>query len=327
MESRKQKIKNWVQKNQRTTVFGICFMLSFSFWLLIKLSHDYNARVQLNLGYENIPEGKLLAEDPIQFIEADIDAPGFSLLKNWLNSFGRIDIDVSVLNTRKSNGIEKAYWVTNNQKQVISQQLSNGIKVVQVYPDTVFYMLSDLVERKVPVLVSDALQYKSQYRKRGAIKVEPDSIVVSGPKSIVDTISYVFTEQWHASMVDGALNTSLELRNSLRDNNIRYSNKKVDVSVEVDQITESEVEVLIQVKNNPEGFDLKVFPRKVRLTFLVALRDFKKISPEMFRAEVEFPDAFQQQNSLLSVKAISTSKLVDLLQTKPEKVEYIIRKK
>lgn len=327
MDTRKEKMIKWFKRNQRLNVFGVCFMLSFSFWLLIKLSYNYNVRVIISVDYDNMPEGKLLVNQPIDEIQADISAPGFSIFGNWLRPFGSVTIDVASLPEINQKGVDWAYLATNQQKQILKQQLPNGIEVLQVYPDTLYYGLGNLASKKVAVRVDEAVKFRRQFVQRGKLDVEPDSVDVFGPAPIIDTIQFVSTEMWEALDVHEAMSSKLALVNPNESLNVFYSEKKVKAALQVDQVTEAEAKVDIKVLNVPEGYELKVFPRKVSVNYLVSLRDFKAIDSDMFVAEVHYPLDDVESTNVLSVKVRSLSPDLDIIQIKPEKVEFIIRKK
>ncbi len=324
---RGQKVISWIRKNKRTNIFVVCFLLSFCFWLLIKLSYGYNSRVSLEVDYRKIPEGKLLADFPVNTIEADIKAPGFTLLRAWINPFGTVHINVSELNTVEKQGVEWAYWATNRQSQMLRRQLPGGVEVQRVYPDTLFFALSKLVEKKVAVEAMEDLKFKKQFRKRGLTRLIPDSIIITGPESVIDTIRKIYTFPLKLQGIDETIAQKVKLNNPYMENQVQFSASEVELKIEVDQMTEAEVEVEIVPQNVPENYEMKVFPGKTKISYLVALKDFKQVKASNFSATVLFPDTKSEVSPVLDVQSRVVSGNVSIIRIKPETVEYIIRKK
>ena len=56
-------------------------MLSILFWSLIKLSKEYIADVEFDLVYSDIPNNKLIQNEPDQKVKLTLKTIGFKLLK------------------------------------------------------------------------------------------------------------------------------------------------------------------------------------------------------------------------------------------------------
>lgn len=325
MTEKLNKIKGWFKRNQRLTIFSVCFLLSFSFWLLIKLSNTYTYRVRLKMDYGGLPVGELLANSPPEFLSADVDAPGFSLVRSWAGPLAQIRLELYDLSRIRKNGQEMAYWVWNGNRQGAQAQMPNGVRLLQVYPDTLFFALSTGVERRVAVQLNHELELRNQYRLLGEPQVLPDSVTVFGPQLLVDSLQTIPTEWLKEKDLHETLEKKVDLVLPEGFAELQLLDDEVMVRWEISQVTEGLIQVPIGTKMVPEGYELRLFPDKLSIQFLVALKDYKKIKPSWFEAWVEYPDQLSGQKQVLPVKLKVNQPGIELIQKSPNQVEFIVR--
>ena len=69
---------------------------------------------------------------------------------------------------------------------------------------------------------------------------------------------------------------------------------------------------------------LRTFPDKLSLTYIVALKDYKKVEPAMFVAAVNYNTTVDRKTTKLKVQITQKPKFTKITKLKPEKVEFII---
>ena len=66
--------------NKMYSSFILFFLLSVVFWFMTKLSKEYEGTIKYPVVYNNLPDNKLLQENPLDFIEVYVKASGFKLI-------------------------------------------------------------------------------------------------------------------------------------------------------------------------------------------------------------------------------------------------------
>ena len=74
------------QNNKKLRVFLLFLMLSFLFWMLIKLSKNYIADVKFDLVYVDEPKNKLIQNNSDNEIILTVNTLGFKLLSYSLKN-------------------------------------------------------------------------------------------------------------------------------------------------------------------------------------------------------------------------------------------------
>jgi hypothetical protein len=132
-------------------------------------------------------------------------------------------------------------------------------------PETIFVRWDRLAARRVPVSAPLTFNPSDGYVSVGGVRLEPDSVRVTGPASIVDTIGAVFTE----ARVFGALVKPLHGKALLMPPPaamVSYSEETVRFRIDVQRLGEKEIRgVPIVLTNVPEGFTAEVAPPELSL--------------------------------------------------------------
>ena len=165
------------------------------------------------------------------------------------------------------------------------------------------------------------VELKKQHQISGEIKTSPDSVMVSGPQSALDTLELVLTDSERFNAVDQTVVAEVSLP---KIKEVFFSSQVVEVNIPVEEYTEAQLLVPVTVKDKPLGVDLKLFPEKVKITFQVGLSRFQAIKPEDFRLSVAFPDINQGKQHLKVGIESHPDYLYDL-KISPEEIEYLIQ--
>ena len=106
----------------------------------------------------------------------------------------------------------------------------------------------------------------------------------------------------------------------LLDGKLRSNVKEVKAEVQVEKYTEMDIEVPIQAT---DSLKMRFFPETMSVKCLVAMRDYASITPESFKVAVD-KQQLKAMQPLLDVSLASWPPTVQILSTRPDKVEYLI---
>ena len=73
--------------------------------------------------------------------------------------------------------------------KLINEQLKNNISVKNVSVNELMIELDIIVNKKVPVITKTDITFQDGFKAVGAIRVEPDSVLISGPSQVINEIS------------------------------------------------------------------------------------------------------------------------------------------
>ena len=312
--------------NRKLLIFLFFLLLSIVFWFLTALNKDYNTVISYPVSYVKLPEGTVIANDVPSELDLNVQSRGFALLRLKLQSrLSPILFDVNsflfrVLPEQESLTL---FFITNLAIEKIQQQLSSEIRVVGVSPDTLFFQLSYKSTKLAPVKLNLELEYEKQFMQVRDLIINPDSISLSGPKNLIDTISSVSTLSKKLTGLKKNTELVLDLKPIDR---IEFSEQKVVVTIPVEKFTEESIKIPIEVINIPDGFFLRTFPASVEVTYRVGLSDYNKVSEHMFKAVLDYSTIGSSLGNKLTVELIKVPVYVQITNFFPKNVEYIIEK-
>ncbi|MDP5060814.1 MAG: YbbR-like domain-containing protein, partial [Maribacter sp.] len=258
-----ERLIEWIQtglKKRKVKVF-LMFLLCASFaWLINKLSLTYTNNTTFKVEYINIPKEFLLANTPKDEIQVRLQAAGFQFLGYEFKT-KHIQLDVSKVMHK-----DDSYYLTADQIRIqLEAQLNNYSTLTDFESDAIYFDFTSLDTKKVPVRAVLDITFAANHILEGDIKISPDSIQISGPKSQIDSISVVKTAVINKSELSNSFTDEIALQLPKHLNGTTFSNEMVTISGEVVKFSEKVIEVPITVINLPANVKVRTFPEIVEV--------------------------------------------------------------
>src|SRR5690606_40618573 len=108
--------------------------------------------------------------------------------------------------------------------------------------------------------------------------------------------------------------------------NINVYPAAVEVDIPVGEVTEKVLEIPLKVENAKKFRSVRLLPDKVKLTVLVSLRDFMKVSAGTFEAVVNMDDWTENNVRNLPVIITRMPEFCKLAKVEPQNVDFFVRK-
>ncbi|NSW95283.1 MAG: YbbR-like domain-containing protein [Bacteroidales bacterium] len=313
--------------NRDAITFSFFLILSFILWYLNSLGKDIEAEVSYPVKYINIPRERVIVDDLPSKLDLYLRGPGYSILKLKLTS-GRtpVVIDIASVSYRRVPGSKTlSYYIkTSVLAQKLANQLRTECSVVSIKPDTLFFSFDRIISKKAPVTPSLEINTARQYFLSSPLKTEPDSVMITGPARILDTVKSVKTRYRKLTGLYDAVEKEIPLEKCKL---YTLSERRVKVIVPVEQFTEAEIAVPISIRNVPDSIELKIFPDAVTVKCLVAVSDYKKISETPFEVTIDLKKVDLQKADKIAVEVSNIPSFVNSLRFSPEKVDFLVEKK
>ena len=313
--------------DRKFLVFLFFLVLSTMFWFLNELSKDTTTLITYPVKYNNIPGNKVLVKELPDEFNLLVQAPGFSLLKRKM--VGRLtpiifDISDYSYNIFSDGSASNFFILTSSSLARVNQQFGSDLKVLDISPDTLVFEFDERIRKKVPVKINTDVEFGQQYMIGGKITSQPDSVIISGPGVVIDTIEWVKTQSQKFTSVDQDIRKNISL---VPIENVDFSTRKVFVKVPVERFTEARFSVPVNVVNIPDTLKLKTFPGSINVTCRVPLNDYDKLTVNLFRAIVDYSVVNGNYSNKIKVRLSSVPEYVTNIQIYPISVEFIVEKK
>jgi hypothetical protein len=311
--------------NQKLLTFLFFLVLASIFWLLNALDHNYSTNITFPIKYIHQMPNKEMVGDVPKELNLNVSGRGYTLLRDvFTASQHPIILRAMSLSYDSINSDSNNFSVqTRSLKEIIQRQLGTEITLNYITPDTIFYEFSPIERKKVPVEPNLDIEYASQYMLGSGVTSKPDSIIVSGPHSLTDTIKKVQTVYKKFSKVDKSFSVDFNL---IPITGVYFVKKQVAIFVPVEKFTESFIMVPVIVINLPDSMEMKTFPASIKINYIVSLRNYNKVRPQQFRAIVDYRNINSSINNKLKVTLERQPAFVKSVSFRPKTVDYIIEK-
>ena len=180
--------------------------------------------------------------------------------------------------------------------------------------------------KTIPVNLKSDLTFADGYELKEAINISPDSILIKGPESVLDTISFVSTALFQKKQLNSSIKEIISIEKFSKESNIRTQQDKIEISAIVEEFTEGEIEVPVTIINPPKNNSINTFPKLVKITYKVALSNFNKITSSAFLIECDYNISKANNLPYLIPKLVESSSLVRNIRITPLKIDFIINK-
>lgn len=314
-----------MKNNRKLAIYMVCVCIATIFWFLNALNKQYSVELTFPVKYTNWPANKILTNNPPDHFVLRVNSFGFTLLRYKLSlAFSPLIFNVNEFTDGKLELSEKSNYALPTRQFInrLAEQVSNELNITEIHPDTLIFLFDKVTSRQVKVRPNVSFELKQQHFLNDIITTIPDSVLVSGPESILDTLSFVSTTYQHYKDVDCTIRQNIPLKDY---KNIIMRTTRVLLEIPVEEYTEKQVMVPVTINNLPQGTRINLFPDKINVSFMIALSRFKEVEPGDFQVSVSYQD-IQNREDLLRLKIDTQPPYIHSVALSPEQIEYLIEK-
>jgi len=304
-------------ERRRLSVFFTCLVLSALAWFFTALSNPYNYTVKRVLTYKNVPQKRAFHSLQSDTVDVTISGSGWQMLFSKMNDNNSpLMIDLQSLN--KGNTVALS--------SQISQISVNNIvhPVISFNPETLYFDFLNRSVKRVPIKLLAGIKYQAQFAQSNNAVIKPAYVTLVGPSSRIDNIKEWPTDSLLANNVNETIRGKINLQRG--ESNVTIYPKSVDIILPVDEFTEKTLDIPVRLMNNNDYYSVKIFPQKVRVTFVTSLKRYAETDEDFFEAQADLNLWKNQGYSTLPVKLTTLPPFCRVISVDPPNVDFIVKK-
>ena len=264
------------------------FSLATLLWLFVISDNQYTMVLDFPIEARNLNAQKTYLKEVPKFASVMLKGKGRDLFKAYmLQKYAgfKLVLDLEGI-SQEYEFILNEYFEKNPRKVVLPS--SHKLTFIEiVYPNRIKISLDEIMQKTFPIYSKIIKSLKDGYTEVGSIEINPDSVIVVGPKAELDKIENIYT------VADTLVNLSMpskgELNLVLPSKLINCSYKKVKYSIDIQQISERIiVDIPVVVTNKIKGIRVFPSPQTVALTVIGGAIQISKIKPSDILVSVDF---------------------------------------
>lgn len=301
--------------NKKIYIIIISVLFSVIVWVSIALSDEYYSTYKLPIEVIDLPSGYTVGNRLPDTVTIRLKADGWKLMSFELGGSNYFFVSV-----KGDSGIVSANLLTNVEN---NPWLSAGINILDINPKTVRIQVEAFAEKMLKVIPQLNLDFKEGFNLATKVLIEPDSIIVRGPKSLLNNLAGYRTKEISLKNLDQKLTITAELEN-LRG--FETFPKLVNVTLDVQRIIENTISnIPVNVVNKPTNVEIVLIPNTIDCTFRGGINILGKITANDIIASVDYFDVVNDTLGFIKPE-IQLPADICLLSVKPEKLKYVIKK-
>ncbi len=296
----------------KTIIFSTLF--SIILWVFVSFSNEYTTSFKVPVKLINIKEGNALLYQSASEVTLSVKGEGWVLAQI---TFG--PETVFNISTNKKVGIHSVVV-----RGAINENtwISPSLQVAIISPSKIDYTIERVRFKEVPIVFDADINIKNGYKLVSKISLNPDSVKISGPQSLINSISSVSTEKIDYQNIDEKVNEQILLKpQKYITYSKQFSNIKFDVQKLVDKTFKN---IPLVVENVPNLRELELFPSSISVTLRGGLNNLGVMSADSIKATVNFNDAFLDSLGVIKPK-IETPNYTTVTNVNPKTLKYIIK--
>lgn len=290
----------------------LTFALALATWFVITSGNQYEFDETIPVRTRGLQEqGRMLVSDQIPEVTTRIRGRGWSLWQEYL--FNRAWYDLPIV-----EGSNSVVTITLQPEQVIIPAATNLAPVAVLKPRQLELRIDEMATVLLRVEPQLALDLMPGYRQVGQPVVIPDTVRLTAPASILDTVTSISTELIKKTGVDSPLEITTTL--VIPFNHLIPSRQEVTVKLDVQPLLELEYSNLaVETRNLPDNVSILLDPPVVSALIAGPSSYMRELTADQLNVSVDFSNWRPESPRL--VPDIAFPDGVELITTTPEQVK------
>lgn len=312
--------KFFLKRNNVKTFFFFLIFTSL-LWLFIQFSKNYTREVEVTVQYINIPQDKIFNEHSDQVLRMVLNGNGFRLMShNWKKRTLELNVEDAVISDEN-----QYYFKVDKESAVLKNKLDFKGRVLSIQKDTLRLKVDLNLEKKIPVTIVQDIRYAVGYGSDKGLVVSPDSVLISGPSQVIDTIKSIHTESLDLEGLNIDYASGLSIDTSTFSSAIKVVPSKVEANILVSKFTEGNQKIPITINNVPEGIEIKIFPKEITVVYRVGLDKYNEISQRDFMVVADYAKV-SEESSFLTLELANKPESIHDVRLQEKQVQFVVLK-
>lgn len=278
------RIKNW-------QIYLLSFLGAAIFWFFSALGKNYNTRINQPINFVFDQDSLIATKDLPERVNLEVRGLGWDLFRHgfW---FGKEPMSIYL-----DNPVQTKYITRSSLLPLVSDHLDNFI-VSFLITDTLFLSIDTRSSKEILIDVdTSTIDLDENYRIVSAINIVPDTAVVYGPTTFLDTLENYYLLAIEERNIDDNFSepVSLGLPDIL---DIRSEPEAISVAFDVDYFERNEYQTEIELLNFPEDSSAFIVNKDITIQYVIRESFKEDFSEDEFKVIVDY-DMLQKADSTL----------------------------
>lgn len=276
-----------------------------TFWFFNALNKNYEARISYPVEFLFDRDSVVVMQPLASTVDIDVSSGGWNLLRKtfWFN--------VTPIQISLDNPTEIGFYTRNSLLPIVSDQLSE-LKINYLATDTVYIDIEAKKQKRVVLKVdSMAVDLAENHRITSPISISPDTVLLVGPKSFIDTIGATYQLDIVTRGISNDFKRDVTV--NLPEGDLAQSKpEKVRVAFEVEKFERQSIEIVVEPQNFPSDSSAYLSRATVQVFYTVSEQNKKDFTEDDFVVTADYNMLDERTNSVLAILVYSPDPAIEI---------------
>lgn len=284
-----------------------------TFWCFNALNKNYSARINYPIEWVFNRDSVIVMEPLPKGVMIDVTSGGWNLVRKTLLLFN------TPISIELDNPSEISFYTRSSLLPIVKEKL-DGLNVNFLITDTLFINIEKKVIKNLALVVdSVSLSMGEGYRLTSPIKIDPDTVVFSGPQLYLDTLDDHYFIYPKESGIDEDFNESVEVY--VPDGYfIQSEPSEVRVKFNVEKFDRLKIAVPIEQVNFPQDSSVVLDRETVDVVFTIRNSARQEYKVEDFAITADYTMFDENDSTVLAMLMYYPEQLIEL-EVVPENIK------
>jgi YbbR domain-containing protein len=302
----------------RVSLIVLSIFFALVMWGFVTLRFEYFETFSIPLVFQNIRPGFAVRSALPQSVLVRIHGSGWRIAMMQISKPPECQIDLSSVNSEITVSLEK----------VLAKAIAfpEDLQVVDIFPESLTITLDVAAQRMVPVQPRCDIHFREGYIQVGKIDIQPESITVAGARSVIDTITAWATKNIILSDLHGPIRQQVTLVDMIGVP-IALSQSAVMVSMDVQPFAEKILErIPVDIAAVPSNRQVILYPPSIDVVVRGGISQLAPVQADEITASIHYRSILLDTSGSVRPE-ITIPNGLTLVASKPDRIEYVTRKK
>ncbi|SKB87654.1 YbbR-like protein [Salegentibacter salinarum] len=294
-------------------------LFSSLIWFFVQISKEYTQVIDIPVSYENVPLDKTISKERPDNLQLRIQDKGFAI---WYYQIFKPEVELDLGKASEEDG-QLVYNFEAN-REVLEEQVNINFEKARFIQESLSVEFQPKKNKWVRVTPRIDLGYAVGYSASEPVSLQPDSVQISGPENIIDTLQNLNTVYLKINNISADVSGRVKI-DTTNLGMLSFYNNEVTYSQKVEKFTEGSVQVPVEILNKPEGTNIAIFPKEVLVYYQVNLKQYEMVKAENFRVVCDFND-IDDGDDFIIARIAEAPLMVRNLRLNERKIQFVIKR-
>jgi len=299
--------------------------IALTLWIFVVTGSEYVHVIEVPIKLRNVQPDRVLAEQIPEFAKVRMRGTGRQFLNNMLRTtFADVGIMLEMSRIRFFYDFELEPYLKRFPDR-LSVPRDFGLELVEIVsPDTIRVRLDSFIEKEVTVTPNVKVSMDPGYIQVGGFGIEPSVIKISGPASILNNVSQIFTVDKSFEARKNSVNENIDLTVEFADL-VQLDPSSVKLTASIQSIGVRIVEgIEVKVRNVPENLKAIVNPSKVSLELQGGITFLTNLESDDIIASIDYARDWKENQRIYELNIEVPKDVIKWNNLNPSTVEVIV---